>query len=97
MVGRVGVSDSEPNRDTIEETVLGREISFAGKVIADVENEFVLANTKFAGDQQRLISPPVGVGSNSFQQRWLVGIKRPEFNLHPLRGTAVGRIEDVGA
>jgi len=96
VVGYVGISDSEPDGDTIEEWNLGR-LSLIGEVIADKKNEFVSANTKFGGDQEGLIGPPVGIGSDSFQQRLLVGVKRPEFNLHALGRTAVGRIEDVGA
>ena len=97
MVGCSGVSDSETDRETIEETSLRRRMTFAGEVIADVKNEFVLASTKFASDQQRLIGSPVGIGSHRFQQHSLVGVKRPEFNLHALRRTAVGGIEDVSA
>jgi hypothetical protein len=97
VAGCVGVSDSEPNRDTIEETNLGRRLTLAGEVIAHKKNEFVLAGAKFGGDQQRLISPPVGIGSNGFEQRWLVGAKGPKFNLHARRGTAVGCVEDMGA
>jgi hypothetical protein len=97
VVGCVGVGDSEADWDTIEETVMGKRMTLAGEVVAHVKDQFVLANTKFATDHQRLISPPIDIGSDSFQQPWLLGVKRPEFNLHALRGTTVGSIEDVGA
>ena len=97
MVGCVGVSDSEADRDTIQETELGRRMTVVGEVIADEKNKFVLTGTKFARDQQRLIGPPLGIGSDLFQQPWICGVKGPEFNLHALGGTTVGGIEDVGA
>ncbi len=96
MVGCAGVSDSEADRDTVQETGLRRGLSFAGEVIADVKDEFVLTDTKFATGQQWLVGPPVGIGSDGFQKRWLSGVQGPEFNLHALRGTAVGGVEDVG-
>jgi len=96
VVGCVGVGDSEADRDTIEETVLGRRMILSGEVVADVKNEFVLANSKLPADHQRLISPPIGIGSDRFQQPWLLGVKRPKFNLHALCGTTVGGVKDVG-
>jgi hypothetical protein len=65
VVAYVGISDSKPDGDTIEERNLGR-LTLAGEVIADVKNEFVSANAKFGGGQQRLIGPPVGIRSDGF-------------------------------
>jgi hypothetical protein len=97
VVGCVGVSDSEADRDTIEETDLRRGFSFPGEVLADAKNEFVLTNAKFTAGQQRFIGSPIGIRSHGFQKPWLCGVKGPKFNLHALRGTAMGGVKDVGA
>jgi hypothetical protein len=68
MIGHVRISDSEPDRDAIEEADLRRDISTRGEVIADVKNNFVLAHTNFVGGQQRLIGSPIGIGSDTFQK-----------------------------
>jgi len=68
VIGRVSISDSEAHRDTIEEADLRRDISIRREVIADAKNNFVLAHTNFVGRQQRLIGPPIGIGSDAFQK-----------------------------
>jgi len=72
MIGRVSISDSETDRDAIEEADLRRDIATRGEVIADVKNNFVLAHTNFVGGQQRLIGPPIGIGSDAFEKPGLV-------------------------
>jgi hypothetical protein len=97
VAGCLSISDSETDGHTIEEADLGWSVSFAGEIIAYEKNELVLASTQFIVGQQWLIRPPVGIGADSFQERRLLGTKKPEFNLHALGGAAVGGIEDMGA
>src|SRR4029077_6941093 len=97
MISRVRISDSEPDRDTIEEADLRRDIAIRREVIADIKNYFILAHTNFVGRQQRLIGPSIGIRSDAFQELAFVRVQRPEFDLHALGGTAVSCIEDVSA
>jgi hypothetical protein len=97
MVGGVGISNSESDGNPIEETNARLGAAFTDEIISDEKDEFVMAFFQLLSGKERLICAAVGVGANGLQQLQLLLVRIPQFDLHVLSGTAVGRIENVSA
>jgi len=97
MVGCIGVSNTEPNGDTVKEANFGMRPSLSREVIANVKHKLVLAGPKFVCGQQRLFGPAIGIGSDGFQELWPGRFNMPKFDLQTLRRAAMRCVENVRA
>lgn len=63
MVARIGVSDTEAHRYDIKKPGLLRR-SFPGEIVANMEQQFILAEFYFFRVQQRRVGAAIRVGVN---------------------------------
>ena len=97
MIARARVGDAEAHGNFVEEPDFGEVRGLGGKVIADEENDLVLAGLHFIGGEQRRFGAAIGIGLGGRDQRAVITVERPQFDFQAARGTAVRGVEDVRA
>ena len=97
MVARARIHEAEAHGNLVEEAQLGHGRLAGGKIIANEENNFVVARLHFIGGEQRHFRASVGGGLGGGDERAVFAIERPEFDLHSRRRAAVRGVEDVRA
>jgi len=97
VIGVAGIGDAETDGHFVEKTDFRERGRLGREIIADEENDFVMAGLHFLSGQQWRIGAAVGVGLGGDDECGLIAIQRPEFDFHSLGRATVRRIQDVRA
>ncbi len=75
MIARARISDAEADGNFVEETDLRKIRPLGGKIIADVENNFVMPRLHFVRRQQGCFGAAIGIRFGAGQQRALFAVE----------------------
>ncbi len=97
MIRSRGVGNAESHGHAVEEAKFGQRRLLRREIITDVKDQLVLAGLQLFRRQQGVVGAAFSVRARCLEEFRLAAGQGPQFNLHSLRGAAVGRIQNVSA